>query len=159
LYLGSGTRIDLRGDGRVLWAEGVRIESSARLYVQGELALGAGVFINRNCSISCYQKITIGAYTRVAENVSIHDENHIYEPIPIGGSNRNRYIVSEVAIGQRVWIGAGVTIVAGVTIGDDAVIAAGSVVTKSVPAATLWGGVPARQIRALEHVGTIGARP
>jgi len=49
-----------------------------------------------------------------------------------------------IQIGHRVWIGGGAIILPGVTIGEDAVIAAGSVVTKDVPAGTVVKGNPAR---------------
>jgi acetyltransferase-like isoleucine patch superfamily enzyme len=52
-------------------------------------------------------------------------------------------------IGNNVWIAAGATVIGGVTIGDHAVVAAGSVVTKDVPADTLVGGNPARVIRSI----------
>ncbi len=50
-------------------------------------------------------------------------------------------------IGNDVWIGAGALLIGGVTVGDGAVIAAGAVVTKDVPAYTVVGGVPAKEIR------------
>jgi acetyltransferase-like isoleucine patch superfamily enzyme len=52
-----------------------------------------------------------------------------------------------IIIGEYVWLGVNVVVLAGVKIGDGAVLAAGSVVTKSVPSGQLWGGVPARLIR------------
>ena len=55
-----------------------------------------------------------------------------------------------VVIGKNVWLGASVTVVPGVTIGDNAVIAAGAVVTKDVPANTIAAGVPAKVIRELD---------
>lgn len=55
-----------------------------------------------------------------------------------------------VVIGNGVWIGANVTILGGVNIGDGAVVAAGAVVTKDVPAKTLVGGVPAKVIKQLQ---------
>ncbi|WP_372460252.1 MULTISPECIES: DapH/DapD/GlmU-related protein [Microbacterium] len=54
-----------------------------------------------------------------------------------------------VAIGRNVWIGANATILAGVTIGDDAVVAAASVVTKDVPAQAIVVGSPARVVRSV----------
>ena len=53
-------------------------------------------------------------------------------------------------LGKGVWVGAGVVILQGVTIGDRAVIAAGAVVTRDVPAGEIWGGVPARFIKHTE---------
>ena len=52
-----------------------------------------------------------------------------------------------VHIGHHCWIGTGATILQGVKIGDGAVVAAGAVVTKDIPAKTVWGGVPAKYIR------------
>lgn len=54
-----------------------------------------------------------------------------------------------VSIGRNVWIGANATILAGVTIGDDAVVAAASVVTKDVPAQAIVVGSPARVVRSV----------
>ena len=54
-----------------------------------------------------------------------------------------------VTVGNNVWIGGSVTIIGGVTIGDNAVIAAGSVVIRDVPANTLVAGNPARVIRQI----------
>ena len=54
-----------------------------------------------------------------------------------------------VTVGNNVWIGGSVTIIGGVTIGDNAVIAAGSVVIRDVPANTLVAGNPARGIRKI----------
>jgi acetyltransferase-like isoleucine patch superfamily enzyme len=55
-----------------------------------------------------------------------------------------------VVIGSNVWLGSGAMIMRGVTIGDGAIVAASSIVTRSVPAATLVAGTPARVIRSLE---------
>lgn len=52
-----------------------------------------------------------------------------------------------VHIGNHVWVGMNATIMKGVTIGDNAIIAAGALVTKDVPAGEIWGGVPARFIK------------
>ena len=54
-----------------------------------------------------------------------------------------------IAIGKNVWIGAHATVLAGVTIGDNAVIAAGAVVNRDIPADTVAAGVPAKVIRKL----------
>ena len=55
-----------------------------------------------------------------------------------------------IVLGKRVWVGSNSTILQGVTIGDNAIIAAGAVVTKDVPANTVVGGVPAKFIRNIE---------
>ena len=56
-----------------------------------------------------------------------------------------------IVLGKKVWVGSNATILQGVTIGDNAVIAAGAVVTKDVPANTIVGGVPARVIKRIDE--------
>ena len=58
-------------------------------------------------------------------------------------------IPEPVHIGSGVWFGASVTVLPGVSIGDEAVIAAGAVVTKDVPPRTVAAGVPAKVIKRL----------
>ena len=105
-----------------------------------ELSLGSG-FLNNNSKISCFEKITIGENVKISEDVLIRDSD-------------NHTIIREgfkktlpIAIVNHVWIGARAVILKGVTIGDGAVVAAGAVVTKDVPANTLVGGVPAKVIK------------
>ncbi len=62
---------------------------------------------------------------------------------------RNGITMAPVVIGNNVWIGAAATILPGVSIGDNAVIAAGAVVSRNVPADTMAAGVPARVLKQL----------
>ncbi len=59
-------------------------------------------------------------------------------------------IAKPIHIGKKVWLGANVTVLQGVTIGDNAIVAAGAVVTKDVPANAIVGGVPAKVIKMIE---------
>ena len=59
-------------------------------------------------------------------------------------------VAAPIVLERNVWIGAGATVLHGVTVGADAVVAAGAVVTRDVPAATLVAGVPARVVRSIE---------
>ena len=54
-----------------------------------------------------------------------------------------------IVIGKNVWIGANVTVLGGVTIGDNAIVAAGAVVTKDVPENTIVGGIPTKVIKSI----------
>jgi acetyltransferase-like isoleucine patch superfamily enzyme len=103
------------------------------------LVLGSG-YINHNLSLSCYEYIYIGFDVVISENFTIRDsDNHIL----IGTEN----ITAPIIIEDHVWIGMNVTILKGVTVGDGAVIAAGSVVNRNVPANTLVGGIPAKVLK------------
>lgn len=66
---------------------------------------------------------------------------------------RATVIPSPVRIGCNVWIGSHATILRGVTIGDNAVVAAGAVVTEDVPANTIVGGIPAKIIKHIDENG------
>lgn len=68
--------------------------------------------------------------------------DHSLEP-----SKRKGMYPAPIRLGKNVWVGAHATVLKGVTVGDDAVIAAGAVVTKDVPAGAIVAGVPARVIR------------
>jgi acetyltransferase-like isoleucine patch superfamily enzyme len=81
----------------------------------------------------------------IASKVNLVTAGHPVEP-----DKRRAYITAEpITIGTNVWIGAAATILPGVTIGADAVVAAGAVVTRDVPPASLVAGVPATVIRHL----------
>ena len=71
--------------------------------------------------------------------------NHMVSP-----SDRASMIARPITVGKNVWIGAHATVLGGVTIGDNSIVAAGSVVTKSVPANTVAAGVPARGLPSLQ---------
>ena len=86
--------------------------------------------------------ITIEDDVMIAANAQLISNNHDLD---------NRWIITckPVRICRRAWIGAGATILPGVTIGENAVVGAGSVVTKSVEANTIVAGNPAKVIRKI----------
>lgn len=108
----------------------------------GVISIGKNFFANYNCIISSNGgSITIGDDCLFGPDVNIIDSNH--RPLK-GKKTRSEPSVSKsILIGNNVWVGAKSVILAGVSIGDNCVIAAGSVVTKSVDPNTLVAGVPA----------------
>lgn len=88
--------------------------------------LGLNVYMNRNCTIVAHEAISIGDGATIGPNCCIYDHDH-------DTINRGKYITNQVSIGKKVWIGAGCIILKGVTIGDNSVIAAGTLLSKSVP--------------------------
>jgi len=106
----------------------------------GVLTLNGG-FCNEGVQITCAKSVTIGKGCAIARDVLIRDYD-AHELL-----NTDHEIAKDVCIGEHVWIGTRAMILKGVTIGDGAVIAAGAVVTKDVPAKCLVAGVPAKVIR------------
>ncbi len=105
------------------------------------IALGDGVFLNFNCVILDVVAVTIGAKTQIGPGVQILTADH---PRDAGERASGLEFGRPITIGRNVWIGGGAIILPGVTIGDDAVIGAGSIVTRPVPAVATAMGNPAR---------------
>jgi acetyltransferase-like isoleucine patch superfamily enzyme len=107
--------------------------------------IGKNVFINFDCVFLDLGGITIEDNVLIAPKVSLLSEGH-----PVSPDNRHSLIPGHIHIRKNAWIGAGATILPGVTIGENAVVAAGAVVSKDVPANTVVGGVPAKTIKTIE---------
>ena len=103
------------------------------------------VYIGPNCHI--YPKVKLGAYTLLANNVSIIGGDHKYDIPGIPMIYSGRDIIKPTNIGRDCWIGAYSIIMCGVTIGEGSIIASGSVVTKDVEPYSIYGGVPAKKIK------------
>lgn len=91
------------------------------------------------CSIVADKEVTIEDYSTFGANTIIGDRDDHQE---IYASK-----AKPIHIGSHVWIGMNVTIMKGVTIGDYAIIAAGAIVTRDIPANEIWGGIPAHFIK------------
>jgi maltose O-acetyltransferase len=110
------------------------------------ITMGDQVFLNFNCTILDVATVTIGSRTLLGPGVQIYTATH-----PLDYQERASGLESAqpIVIGEDVWIGGGAILCPGVTIGNRAVIGAGSVVTKDIPADTLAVGNPCRVIRVL----------
>ena len=111
------------------------------------ITVGKNVFINSGCHFQDQGGIIIGSGSLIGHNVVLCTLNHDFDP-----KKRGNTIPSPIVIGENVWIGSNVTVVPGITIGNNAIIAAGAVVTKDVPANTLVGGVPAKTIKSINGI-------
>ncbi len=105
--------------------------------------LGKNVFINSGCHFQDQGGVFIGNDVLIGHNVVLATVDHDMDPY----DRHNHY--APIHIGDRVWIGSSAVITKGVTIGENAVVAAGAVVTRDVPANTVVGGVPARVIKVV----------
>ena len=109
------------------------------------IKIGKNVFINACCRFQDQGGIEIGDGSLIGHNTTIATLNHDFNP-----DKRANLHPSPVKIGKNVWIGSDCTILPGIEIGDGAVIGAGSVVTKNVPANSIAVGSPARVIKQIE---------
>lgn len=106
----------------------------------GKLEIGSG-YASNDVDITCYRSIKIGDYVAISKGVVISDSNdHVIKGM-------EEFNTKPIVIGEHVGIGRRAMILNGVTIGDGAVIAAGAVVTKDVPAGCMVGGIPAKIIK------------
>lgn len=108
------------------------------------ISLGAGAFLNFGCVILDVAPVSIGALTQVGPGVQFLTADHPRDPgLRRAGVESGR----PITVGANVWIGGGALILPGVSVGDDAIVGAGAVVTRDVPAGTTVAGNPARRIR------------
>ncbi len=108
------------------------------------IKLGRNVFINSGCRFQDQGGITIDDGALIGHNAVLATLNHNPDP-----AKRNNLLPAPIHIGKNVWFGANVTVLPGVTIGDNAIIAAGAVVTRDVEPNTVVGAVPAKVLKKL----------
>ena len=106
--------------------------------------VGENVFINACCHFQDHGGVTLGDGCQIGHNVVFATLNHGLQP-----EERGITYPAPIVLGKNVWVGSNSTILQGVTIGDNAVIAAGAVVTSDVEPGTIVGGVPARFIKKI----------
>lgn len=111
------------------------------IWYAGGIVIGAGSVINKFASLDGRGGLIIGSMVSISPYVKVVTSSHEMN------SPDFEYVTAPVTIHDYVWIGIGAIILPGVTIGKGAVVAAGSVVTKSVEPYAVVGGNPARLIK------------
>ncbi len=106
---------------------------------------GDDCFLNFGCTLLAIGGITIGDGAFIGPHCVLATEYHPEDP-----ATRHTLLTKPIVIGRNAWLGANVTVQAGVTIGENAIVAAGSVVTKDVPSNTVVAGTPAKMIRMIK---------
>lgn len=135
---------------------GLRIECWDKYMGQSfkpRIVIGKNVSFNFRCHIGAINEIIIGDNVLIGSNVLITDHGHgdtSIDNLFIAPQLRTLFSKGRVIIEDNVWIGENVCILPNVTIGMGTVIAAGSVVTHSVPAHSIVAGVPARIMKSLK---------
>lgn len=128
------------------WGTQLTVVKGAKLVIGDHVSINSGVGIAANVHISIGNNVMIGPRTSIMDSAY-----HLIDSLD-DGSNTARKIVIE----DNAWIGTGSLVLPGVTIGKNSVVAAGSTVTKDVPANTLVAGSPAKVIRELTiHEGWV----
>ncbi|MCD7099311.1 acyltransferase [Stenotrophomonas sp. MMGLT7] len=109
------------------------------------LVIGTGAYIGPNAVIGVGGPISIGENCQIGAGLALAAEQHV---LGEDGSFTSGTVTREgISIGARCWLGNNVTILDGVVLGEDCVVGAGAVVTKSLPAGSVAVGVPARVVR------------
>ncbi|MBE6578125.1 MAG: acyltransferase [Ruminococcaceae bacterium] len=112
----------------------------------GGIILRKGVSANRNLTIYCASRVEIDEDVMMGSGILITDNDHGIDPT--APNYRNQPLTTKpVKIGKGCWIGERATVLSGVEIGEHSIVAAGAVVTKSIPPYSIAAGVPARVIK------------
>jgi len=116
-----------------------------------QLIIGDNVFIGHLCSFSIAKRIEIGNHCYISSSVKLFDnDGHPLCPLERKeGKAVNIEDVKQIKLCDNVWIGVSSIILKGVTIGENSIVAAGSVVTKDVPADCIVAGNPASVVKCL----------
>lgn len=142
----------------IVLGEYVTLFGSIQSQSGGKVKFGDYTRLGKGSIIRAVENVSIGSYTAIADNVVVSDNgNHPIDPVfrrkmkedALDGDMRlwKHSEHAPVIIGENVWICEGARINRGVRIGDNAIIAAGAIVTKDVPANSIAAGIPAKVIK------------
>ncbi len=150
-FICPGVRLEIGRDARLVLGRWVWIGQGSKIRVhEGEVSIGAKTVMGQECTISAYQRVSIGRECIIADRVMLIDFDHgvveVDRPIREQGIYKR-----DVHVGHNVWLGYGACVLRGVTVGDNSIVGTGAVVTKEVPQNAVVAGVPARVIRMREH--------
>ncbi|HEL1642232.1 TPA: acetyltransferase [Streptococcus suis] len=126
-------------------------------HAEKALIFGTKVNVGDGVRISCVERICIGNNVLIGSRVLLIDNSHgtytgNIQDSPETPPNERKIFSKAIKIEDNVWIGEGAVIQAGVTVGFGSIVAANSVVTKSVPPKTIVGGVPAVPLKKFEPI-------
>lgn len=145
----------LRWAGAVIGTN-VRIVSSARFHLTGNLKIGNGTWIgHETLIIGGDADVTIGNNVDIAPRVLIVSGTHELFTVPFRAAGRGYSL--PISIEDGVWIGAGATILGGVRVGECCMIAAGALVNIDVTPRCVVGGIPIRVIKTTRTNSEVGS--
>jgi acetyltransferase-like isoleucine patch superfamily enzyme len=142
----------------VTWPHQVRIGSKCvleeKIYFKFDgiwqtgpsIIIGDNSFIGINVEFNIRQKIIIGDNCLIAAGCKFIDHDHEFSSRNILINAQNSGVESPIFLDNDVWLGANVIVLKGVKIERGSIVAAGSIVNKSIPSYEIWAGIPARKI-------------
>jgi len=150
-FVGPRVQIEIARRGRVELGRWSWIGRGCKLRChEGEISIGAKTVLGQECTISAFQRVSIGRECVIADRVMMIDFDHgaaeVDRPVRLQGIYKR-----DVRVGNNVWIGYGACILRGVTVGDNAIIGTSAVVTRDVAANAVVAGIPARLVRMREE--------
>lgn len=126
--------------------------TTLRVFPGGELVIGDGAGIT-NSVVCCAQRIEIGKHVFIGAGCRIYDTDfhslRLEDRLEEAQGRPLKARTSPVRIREGAFLGSGTIVLKGVEIGERSIVGAGSVVSRSIPAGEIWGGNPARFLRAL----------
>ena len=125
--------------------ETVRVFTPFHINYGKKTTFGRDCFVNFGCTFLALGGITIEDDVFIGPHCVLAAEYHPENP-----ETRHSLLTKPIVVKRNAWLGANVTVLAGVTIGENAIVAAGSVVTKDVPDNMVVAGSPARVIREIK---------
>ena len=125
--------------------ETLRIFTPFHINYGKKTTFGRDCFVNFGCTFLALGGITIEDDVFIGPHCVLATEYHPENP-----ETRHSLLTKPIVVKRNAWLGANVTVLAGVTIGENAIVAAGSVVTKDVPDNMVVAGSPARVIREIK---------
>ena len=153
MHIGKGTSLTWV---HVTWPHKVKLGNNCKLehgiyfkfdgyWKKGfSIIIGNNVFIGCGCEFNIRQEITVGDDCLIGSGCRFIDHDHGIKPGIL--MREQEGTERPIAIGSDVWLGVNVIVLKGVEIGAGAIVAAGAIVTKSIPAYEIWGGVPAKKM-------------
>lgn len=137
------------------FGEGADFRPGAYAVVCSKISIGRKVVVRPGCVFMADPRpggagITIEDGVLMGSGVHIYTHNHRFDDVTSPISTQGLYPSKPVVLKKGCWVGARAILLPGVTVGENAVVGAGSVVTRDVPPRTLVGGSPARVLRALD---------
>lgn len=153
VIIGSNSSLFVQGNWII--KDGVAISSHVIIgarenNVFGDLYLGEGSQIGPNSIVDLCDDVYLGKGAIVGPNCVLYTHNHNYNDVFGQSLGKTSISRGKILIGRNTWIGCNVIILPGVEIGENVVIGAGSVVTKSIKSNCVAAGVPANVIKQIE---------